>query len=453
MGRRATVIIPPPAPQKNDAASAEAGAEFDSIMKETTAPVKPTDDTSNQHPEDDSSKESVQPVEDKDGGATESFEASNEVSMNESSSQGEAESEADFDQLDFLEQPLPTEALAIEELAGLTALAEAPVASPVAPGRTEGPQLPSVVDARVPIAKAGGEGPPLTAQQLASMAATTEETEGALEQNSNQLRPTRLAQSVDGATAKLARMMAHADARDGAPQPRLENPGVNRPNAQSGSLTQQTGDLDAAMPEVASEPVEPSAERPSVKVGSGSRGLATPMGASAPMPGTSVDASMQPSSRIPTGPEAADMGSMEQDPLEGSVKLKGVRGARLAVPMGDGSVVRARLDLVDDALDIAIRASDEVGLRADQRVGELREALAERGIDLGEFDVSADADENEAAGEGDESAEAQSREDRSEGDDSSVPGDLQTELENLRADNGFGYYDETGPGALINRRL
>lgn len=147
------------------------------------------------------------------------------------------------------------------------------------------------------------------------------------------------------------------------------------------------------------------------------------------------------------------MGSMEQDPLEGSVKLKGVRGARLAVPMGDGSVVRARLDLVDDALDIAIRASDEVGLRADQRVGELREALAERGIDLGEFDVSADADENEAAGEGDESAEAQSREDRSEGDDSSVPGDLQTELENLRADNGFGYYDETGPGALINRRL
>ena len=90
-----------------------------------------------------------------------------------------------------------------------------------------------------------------------------------------------------------------------------------------------------------------------------------------------------------------------------------------------------------------------MGLRADQRVGELREALAEHDIDLGEFDVSTDADENAAAGEGDESADAQANEARGEDPE----GDLKAQLEELRTDNGFGYYDEGGPGALINRRL
>jgi hypothetical protein len=135
------------------------------------------------------------------------------------------------------------------------------------------------------------------------------------------------------------------------------------------------------------------------------------------------------------------------------VKLNGIRGARVAVAMGDGSVVRARVDLVDDSLDVALRASEEVGLRADQRVGELREALADKGIDLGEFDVSADAGENEAAGDGEESAEAGSNDGKSEGDGSSELRDLDVELEELRANNGFGYYDDGGTGALINRRL
>lgn len=147
------------------------------------------------------------------------------------------------------------------------------------------------------------------------------------------------------------------------------------------------------------------------------------------------------------------MGAAEQDALEGSVKVSGVRGARIAVPMDDGSMLRGRLDLVDDSLDVAIRASEEMGLRADQRVGELREALADHGIDLGEFDVSSDADENEAAGDGDEAAGDEASEGRSEGSDSDPVRDLEAELEELRNENGFGYYDEGNPGALINRRL
>ena len=131
----------------------------------------------------------------------------------------------------------------------------------------------------------------------------------------------------------------------------------------------------------------------------------------------SSNPSLQATSRLAEGMQVYDAGAPEQDPVEGSVKLNGVRGARLAVAMDDGSVVRARLDLVDNAVDVAIRASDDVGLRADQRVSELREALAEKGIDLGEFDVQADANENDAAGA--ESGDAQARE--GEGGDNRNP--------------------------------
>jgi len=121
--------------------------------------------------------------------------------------------------------------------------------------------------------------------------------------------------------------------------------------------------------------------------------------------------------------------------------------------MDDGTMLRGRLDLVDDALDVAIRASEDMGLRADQRVGELREALAEHGIDLGEFDVSADADQNEATGEGEDGTGSEGSNGSSSDRDSSPVRDLQEELEELRNENGFGYYDEGNPGALINRSL
>ena len=157
-------------------------------------------------------------------------------------------------------------------------------------------------------------------------------------------------------------------------------------------------------------------------------------------------------SGIPQGMEGADMGKPEQDPLAGSVKINGIRGARLTVPMTDGSLVRARVNLVDESVDIAIRASEETGLRAEQRAGELRQALAEHGIDLGEFDVESSEPEESESAEGDEAADASARDGEesaeAQADRASDPPD-----ELGTSGSGYGYGDDGGPGSLITRRL
>jgi len=117
--------------------------------------------------------------------------------------------------------------------------------------------------------------------------------------------------------------------------------------------------------------------------------------------------------------------------------------------MADGSLVRARLDLVEDTVDIAIKASDETGLRAEQRAGELRQALAEHGIDLGQFDIESDAQEESQSAEGDEAADASAR----EGEESSEGHADRSNDESGATESGYGYEDDGGPGALISRRL
>lgn len=452
MGRRATVVIPPPAPQKNDAASAEAGAEFDSLMKETSAPTKAENDANASNHDESQDKAMVQGAEETHSSSDEDFDTVDAQAVVESQPDGESLEEAPVPAPEVAVAPVLVE----EELTGEAFLSEVLVEKPAATSEIQTNQkLESRSSAaRQPNAmlESGRQAPRMTEQMLASMTDTKKSADAVTDPKSSILQPTKLGQMVETAAAQLARVTERADSRERAPSLATQ-PG------NSGGATKQEGVLSTS----SSNPVESSQEfrgekleKPLDQAPKKSSALGARVGASAGVASPTVasaDVSAQPASRIPTGFAALDPGAAEQDPLQGSVKLNGIRGARVAVAMGDGSVVRARVDLVDDSLDVALRASEEVGLRADQRVGELREALADKGIDLGEFDVSADAGENEAAGDGEESAEAGSNDGKSEGDGSSELRDLDVELEELRANNGFGYYDDGGTGALINRRL
>lgn len=158
----------------------------------------------------------------------------------------------------------------------------------------------------------------------------------------------------------------------------------------------------------------------------------------------------------PQGPEAGQPAGerpalpSEPEPLAGSVRLKGIRAARVIVPMEDGTTVRARVDVVDETVDVSLRGSRETGLVADQRVGELREALAERGLQLGEFEYTADPGEREARS-GRERGDGEAR----SGDHRDADGahrDGQPEQD--RPTRGpYANIDEEGRGALLNRRL
>jgi len=102
----------------------------------------------------------------------------------------------------------------------------------------------------------------------------------------------------------------------------------------------------------------------------------------------------------------------DAEPLPGSVKLRGVRGARLTVPTADGQTIRARVDLTEERVDVRLTAPDGSSQLAERRSSELREALANHGMELGEFDVSTSED-NRAETARDGGGGSQSREDDS----------------------------------------
>jgi len=78
----------------------------------------------------------------------------------------------------------------------------------------------------------------------------------------------------------------------------------------------------------------------------------------------------------------------DPEPLPGSVRLRGLRGARLSVPTEDGQTIHARVDLTDEQVDIRLSAPEGSAEQAARRTSELRQALASQGLELGEFDVS-----------------------------------------------------------------
>ncbi len=84
---------------------------------------------------------------------------------------------------------------------------------------------------------------------------------------------------------------------------------------------------------------------------------------------------------------------VEPEPLPGSVRLRGVRGARINVPTDDGQVISARLDVHEEQVDVRLAAPEGSSQLAEQRASELRRALSSHGMELGEFDVSTSEDQ------------------------------------------------------------
>ena len=455
MGRRATVVIPPPTKSKNDPASAEAGADFKSIMKDTSGPAK--DKRADQaarseraegsaRSQEDRSRDRVTAAEEAEASKSEDVAPSDELVAAESASDGEGGSESEVPAVlseVLIESVLVDEGFSVAEEGtpeiAQSALSAAPIATDQLPDLPETAEpSPETKDQVVPtLEPTPVDGAALAAVSVAPAEVAASEAAAAVQRGT---KPSFQNVAVPVRAESQGRGPVVADVN-----PALLGEEASLPTAE-GKL------VEAEVLELVSEGLDDRFTE------SGRTSTAPRTGATA-APGlamtaqSNMETAPQQASRIPTGLESVDLGAAEQDPLEGSVKVNGVRGARIAVPMDDGTMLRGRLDLVDDALDVAIRASEDMGLRADQRVGELREALAEHGIDLGEFDVSADADQNEATGDGEDGPGPESSNGSSDDRDSGPVRDLQEQLEELRNENGFGYYDEGNPGALINRSL
>ena len=126
-------------------------------------------------------------------------------------------------------------------------------------------------------------------------------------------------------------------------------------------------------------------------------------------------ANSRPVEAGPQGPGTVNRGGLETagrgdlmsnlhndpEPLPGSVRLRGLRGARLVVPTGDGQVIKARVDLSEEQVDVRLAAPEGSSQLAERRTAELRQALASHGMELGDFDVSTSQDSsNETATDG-----------------------------------------------------
>ena len=169
-------------------------------------------------------------------------------------------------------------------------------------------------------------------------------------------------------------------------------------------------------------------------VEAGSRGLAS----------TASRAGLDPSHQ--PGPSADPFN--EPEPLPGSVRLRGLRGARINVPMGDGEVIRARLDIHDGQVDVRLVAPEGSSQLAEQRASELRQGLSSHGMELGEFDVNTSDDQrSETASSGDRGDSSSSERNPSQ---SSAAVDHWGRPIAAEASGGSA---ESGRGALLDLRL
>ncbi len=409
MGRRATVVIPPSTKTKNDAASTEAGADFKSIMKETSEPakVKRADQVArseraegSSRSQEERSQDQVTATEEAGASPSEDVASSADVAAAESAGDGEggSESEGEGTFSELLTEPMLSDEVFSLAAEGTPEIIQSVLSAASIPKE----QLPDSPETSDPLPEPTGEVAPilepssvdgtgLAAVPVASTEVAAPEAVVAAQ------RGTKGARQKVTAPVRVelqGRGPVGVDVNPALPGKEAALPTEEGHLAEAEVLKLVSEGLDERLTEARPTSTAPRA-----------RAAAAPGLAMTAQ--VSMDSAPQQASRIPTGLESIDLGAVEQDPLEGSVKVNSVRGARIAVPMDDGTLLRGRLDLVDDALDVAIRASEDMGLRADQRVGELREALAERGIDLGEFDVSADADQNEAAGEGEDGTGAE----------------------------------------------
>jgi flagellar hook-length control protein FliK len=138
----------------------------------------------------------------------------------------------------------------------------------------------------------------------------------------------------------------------------------------------------------------------------------------------------------------------EPEPLPGSVRLRGLRGARINVPTDDGEVISARLNVHDEQVDIRLTAPEGSSQLAEQRASELRQALSSHGMELGEFDVSTSDGQSPEMASGEESGDSSSGESNSTSGDAAVdPWGRPVGTETQRGSAA------DGRGALLDLRL
>lgn len=141
----------------------------------------------------------------------------------------------------------------------------------------------------------------------------------------------------------------------------------------------------------------------------------------------------------------------EPEPLPGAVRLRGVRAARISVPMDDGTTLRARVDVRDEAVEVTLRGSQQVGLLAERRVSDLRGALADRGMLLASFDVAADSER----GAGTQGSARDPRDGGQPwaGGPPPSPGARLAQERPAPCKEQFSTIDDEGRGALLSRRF
>ena len=153
-----------------------------------------------------------------------------------------------------------------------------------------------------------------------------------------------------------------------------------------------------------------------------------------------LDGSQQP------GPTADPFN--EPEPLPGSVRLRGLRGARINVPTGDGEVISARLNVNEEQVDIRLSVPEGSSQLAEQRASELKQALSSHGMELGEFDVSTSDGQRSETSSGDESGESSAGEANSQKSGTAVdPWGRPVDAETQRGSAA------DGRGALLDLRL
>lgn len=196
------------------------------------------------------------------------------------------------------------------------------------------------------------------------------------------------------------------------PRPELPRPAVGRPAPQpnvqaaapepnpyvADAPTDATVEAPAESAETAAEPTAEATERaPAVRLAAPRfRSRVRPAevqrvdGATADAPMTTDAVEAPEGGDLPDGLRAFDAPEFEH---QGSFKLAGLRGARVSVDLGDGEVVRAKVSVAEGEVDVHLRATDEAASRAERRLGELKEALDEKGLKLARFTVDAEEQE------------------------------------------------------------
>ena len=144
----------------------------------------------------------------------------------------------------------------------------------------------------------------------------------------------------------------------------------------------------------------------SLRVGGSERGegLAnaphSPVEAAPPPPPTSgpTSADAAPPRDVSPSPQVITIEAQGDVQATAQVVGRGVRNARIVVPTA-GQMLQAEVtvDAAGERVEVALHGSEELGLPARQRVGELRRGLASRGLTLEAFSTEAQSSHAESA--------------------------------------------------------